>query len=117
VIQSRWNDLLRNLTDMQAAVMQFYRVQKVDGNVVYLCTDNRTHFERMNGHTDKLRVLEKAISKLHQARLRVRVVLVDSFDGLGSIEKPARQLPDDPLFSAAMQLGAEIHEDKPDREK
>jgi hypothetical protein len=88
-------------------VVQHFRVQRVDGNQLYLCTDNDFYFGRLSGQREKLQVIEKALYDVHRARLRVQVVLVESFDQAAAA-KPGDAPLDDPLLSLGMQLGAEI---------
>lgn len=121
-IQERWNDMLKAVqrySSSAPAVLHNYRVHRVDGNVVYLATTDSLFFGRLHGQPEKLKVIERALFDVHRVRVRVQVVLVESFDAPAENTggKASRKKSDNPLLSAAMQLGAEILEENPNREK
>lgn len=117
-ILERWEDMLRAVlrySSTAPGVLQYYRVQRVDGNTVYLATTDSLYFSRLHGQPEKLKVIEKALRDVHRERVRVQVVLVENFDhmseGGGEVKKSSKKLPDNPLLAAARELGADIRED------
>ncbi|HEX2620375.1 MAG TPA: hypothetical protein VHL11_09515, partial [Phototrophicaceae bacterium] len=92
--------------------VQHFRVQRVEGNQVFIATDNELFFGRLNGQREKLQVIERALYDVHRLRLKVMVLLVENLDEVGNIQSNASF--DDPLLSLGAQLGAEIHE-KPEK--
>jgi DNA polymerase III subunit gamma/tau len=109
VITQYWNDMLRALSKYSSSapgVVQHFRAHRVDGNQLYLCTDNELFFGRLNGQHEKLKVIEKALYDVHKTRLKVQVLLVDNFEGTGAAQPDTPF--DDPLLSLGAQLGAEI---------
>ncbi len=69
-----------------------------------MATDNDVFYGRLSGQRQKLRVIERALFDIHNVKLRVSVLLVQSFDQAAEDAPP----PDDPLLSLGAQLGAEI---------
>jgi hypothetical protein len=107
-VTQKWNEMLRALSKYSSSapgVVQHFRVQRIDGNQLYICTDNDFYFGRLNGQREKLQVIEKALYDVHRARLKVQVVLVTTFDEGGSKQGG---IYDDPLLALGAQLGAEI---------
>ena len=110
VIQDRWDDMLKALYKYSRSgpdVVQAYRVQRVDGNVVYLCTDDNFLYGRLSGQDEKLHVIEKALYDVHQMRLNVQVTLVDNMAKAENGDSKAEPI-DDPVISQALELGAKI---------
>ncbi len=108
VVQARWGEMLRVLNKLNRsapAVLQYYRVNKVEGNVLYIATDNELYFKRLYGETQKLAIVERALWEVHKVSLRVQVKLVDSMDNTRS---PDDIIYDDPLLQEGSQLGAII---------
>jgi DNA polymerase-3 subunit gamma/tau len=106
-VVERWNDMLRALNRYSTSapsVVQHFRVHRVDGNQLFMATDNDLFFGRLHGQRQKLRVIERALYDIHKVKLRVSVLLVETFDAAAENAAP----PDDPLLSLGAQLGAEI---------
>lgn len=115
IVMQKWTDMLRALNRYSSSapsVVQHFRVQRIDGNQLYMCTDNELFFKRLNGQVEKLRTIERALYDVHHVRLKVLVTLVESFDELQG-SRTSSPL-DDPLLSLGAQLGAEIQE-KPEK--
>lgn len=117
-ILERWEEMLRAVlrySSTAPGVLQYYRVQRVDGNTVYLATTDGLYFSRLNGQPEKLQVIEKALRDVHRVRVRVQVVLVEHFDQMAEVgkdvKKSSKKLPDNPLLAAARELGADITEE------
>mgnify|MGYP001195848808 CR=1 FL=1 len=87
VISTRWNDVLTALLKINStspAVMQEFRVHHVDGNTVYLSTDNHVIFDRINPFPDKRKIVERALKAVFGITLHVQVLLVDSTGAVSS---------------------------------
>lgn len=110
-VTQRWNDMLRALSRYSSSapgVVQHFRVQRVDGNQLFICTDNEFYFGRLNGQREKLQVIERALYDVHQVRVRIMVALVENFDQANKTTSSATMPMDDPILSLGAQLGAEI---------
>ncbi len=110
VIQDRWEDMLKAMHKYSRSgpdVVQNFRVQRVDGNIVYLCTNNNFLYGRLNGQDEKLHVIEKALWDVHKMRLNVQVILVDNLAKTENDDGKSGTI-DDPLISQALELGAKI---------
>ena len=92
-------------------VVANFRIQRADGNTVYLATDNQVFYDRLQDPR-KVKVVEKALYEVHRQRLYVKVVMVSTMTpetDSGEHEVPAADAPlDDSLLSLGKELGAEI---------
>lgn len=114
-VQERWAEMLRILNKLNRsapAVLQHYRVNKIEGNVLYIATDNELYFKRLHGEEQKLSVVERALWEVHKVGLRVQVKLVDAMDNTRSPDEIVDL--NDPLLQEARQMGAQI---KPEETK
>lgn len=112
-----WNEFLRVLNRINQnapPVLEYYRVQKVVGNTVYLATDSKFYFERLHNQGEKLAVIETAFKTLYRKRLRVQVVLVSDMHQLDRQLDPKLQ---DPIAQEAVTLGGEVKLDAPKARK
>lgn len=112
-LQSQWNEFLRaahKYSSSAPSVLEYYFVQKVDGNLVFLATDHPLYFERLSGHKEKLMVVQRAFFDVHKIRLRVQVVLVDKSQrsAPGSSNTIAT---DDPILLLGDELDADVEEE------
>ncbi len=118
VVREKWSDMLRALGKINRTgpdLVQYFRPLKVDGNVIYLGTDNDLYFERLN-HPQKLDLVERALYAVHRVQLRVRVIMsaAGADFSAGSEGQPAGSPPNsafdeaDPLLALGRELGAEI---------
>ncbi len=92
-------------------MMPYFRVQRVVGNVVYLCTDNAVFFDRVQPYPDKRQVIEKALADIFQKSLSVQIVMVKTQEMETAASSPAPEDnvdSSDSLLSTGMELGAEI---------
>jgi DNA polymerase-3 subunit gamma/tau len=106
-IKEKWVDMLRQLGRLNKTgpdVVQHFWAIKVDGNTVYLGTDNGLFFERLQ-HPTKLELVERSLSIVHRIPLRVKIVM--SSGGGGEAGAPMIDA-DDPLLAHGRELGAEI---------
>lgn len=123
VIHQKWSDMLRVLFKLNQGappVVEKFRVQKVDGNVVFICTNEKFYFERLN-YPEKIAVVEHALKTIHRIPLRVQLALVTELpqvpmDGGGGETNDSGDTPiDDPVLSMGLELGGRIKtDDKPD---
>lgn len=112
-VRQHWNNVLQvvyRYSSSAPAVMQNFRVQRVEGNTVTLATDKEFYLKRLQ-HPEKLQLIEFALKETHKKALKVRLALVENVENLGSGESAtAKTRSDDPFITAAKeQLGAEIH--------
>ncbi|GAB4513420.1 MAG: hypothetical protein OHK0046_14080 [Anaerolineae bacterium] len=109
VVQAKWSDMLRALYRLNRTapeVVEKYRVFKVDGNVVYICTDDEFLFRRLEGQQAKLEIIETALFNIHNVPLNVQVVLVDDTG-----QQRDNDDIDDPVIRTVLELGGEIQTD------
>lgn len=94
-INDRWIEILRvmaGINSQSPAVMEHYRAVRVKGNHVVLGTTNALFFNRIHGHTEKIKIVEQALSRYFKKQLRVSVTLLDSD---GSLPGGASDFPPD----------------------
>jgi DNA polymerase-3 subunit gamma/tau len=110
VIQERWMDMLKVLHRYSSTgpdLMKYFRVLRVDGNTVWLATENNLFYDRLQA-PEKIQLLERVLSQVHGVGLRVKIALTNGGDtgntGGGSLPYD----PNDPLLAAGRELGAEI---------
>lgn len=107
-IREQWGKTMHILGQRSSnapEVMRYFRVLRVDGNIIYLGTDTELYYEKLQ-YPEKVQLLEQVFSHVHKNPLRIKIVLVG-----GDI--PGETLPDsvdmsDPLASLGAELGAEI---------
>jgi len=113
IIRDKWVDMLRALGKLNKTgpdLVQYFRPLKVDGNIVFLGTDNQLYLERLQ-HPAKLQLVERSLSAVHKMPLKVKVIIVNGGEGgeAGTSGEPMPGLPlDDPLLALGRELGAEI---------
>jgi len=110
VINERWDQVLQamgKISRTSPEVMRYFRVQRVDGNIVFICTDNQVYFDRIYPYPEKKKVVEQALSNMFKVRLHVQVVKVNDMNTLGD-EVTSVNITDDPLLATGRELGAEI---------
>jgi DNA polymerase-3 subunit gamma/tau len=109
-VNESWEKVLRALyrySKTSPDVMKYFRAQRVDGNVVVLATDNEVYYQRINPYPEKRKTIEKALRDVFNMPLKVQIVLGNIQGHEGNM--PVTGLdPDDPIFSAGIELGAEI---------
>jgi DNA polymerase-3 subunit gamma/tau len=116
-IANDWGELLKVLHRINKhapAVLEYYRVYRVEGNTVYLATDNQLYFERLHNQSEKLAVIEVAFKTLYQKRLRVQVVMVSD---INQIDRELDPKLKDPIAQEAVTLGGEVKPDAPKARK
>ncbi len=111
VIKDRWNDVLKVLfrySSSAPAVMEYFNVTRVDGNVIILGTNMDLYYQRLQ-HPDKIKVIERALYDVHKQQLRIRLLLLSGDSNGDDSAREADVNVDDPLISTAKELGAKIH--------
>ena len=106
-INDRWDEVLRVMSRFSKTspdVMKYFRAQRVEGNVVYLVTENETFFRRINPYHAKQEVIVRALREVFRVPFTLHLALG------GAAASPAEQPLDlnDPLLSAGAEYGAEI---------
>jgi DNA polymerase-3 subunit gamma/tau len=118
VIREKWNITLKALyrySKNGPDLMQYFRVVRVDGNTLYLGTDNTLYYEKLQ-YPEKIQVLERVFFEVHRVRLHVRLTMVSPSELQDTPVEPQNFDPSDPLLSEGAQLGAKITPvDKPKR--
>jgi hypothetical protein len=114
-IHQKWGDMLTALYKRNQSapeVVKAYRVHHVDGNLVYICTDDEFLFGRLDGELEKLGVIERAFYDVHRIGLRVQVILVDNLEQIAEAQQTDSDEVDDPLVRLGLdELGAQITDD------
>ncbi len=107
-VRARWEQMLNRLGQLNrsapAAIREYFRPQRVEGDMVYLATDSALYFDRMQDDRRR-RIVEQALSEVHQTTLRIRIVM-----GSAASTKIAY---DDPLLAGFAETGATIQEIQP----
>ncbi|MEP7293519.1 MAG: hypothetical protein ABI835_17165, partial [Chloroflexota bacterium] len=115
-INGKWDKVLRAMykySKTSPDVMRYFRVQRVEGSTVYLCTDNEVFYKRIQPYPEKRLIIEKALADVFHVTMTVHVVMVNSTEleamnnGLAS-ESGAPIDSSDSLLSTGIELGAEI---------
>ncbi|MFQ3567480.1 MAG: DNA polymerase III subunit gamma/tau [Aggregatilineales bacterium] len=110
-LRERWETVLRALqrySSTSRGVMDYFRVLRIDGNVVTLGTDQDFYYKRIAAAEDKKRLIERAFYDVFRVPVRVQVALVSD---LGANEREETALGidrDDPLISTGIEFGAEV---------
>ncbi len=107
-IRERWTEMLKVLHRYSSTgpdVVQHFRALRVDGNLIYIGTDNKFYYDRLDD-PKKLNVLERALSEVHRIRLRTQIALVENLEqATNGDSHPSNPDIDDPLLSEGLNLG------------
>ena len=119
-INEKWDRVLRAMykySKTSPDVMRYFRVQRVEGDTVYLCTDNEVYYKRIQPYPEKREIIEKALVDVFHTKMVVQVVLVSGSDLAAMTSGTGDGAPidsGDSLLSTGIELGAEIKKlDKP----
>jgi DNA polymerase-3 subunit gamma/tau len=114
-INEKWERVLKAMARYSSTspeLMRYFRALRVEGNVVYLCTDNELFFNRIQPYPEKLGVIEKALADVFRMSIRVQVVKVTVQEmaavSSGSAAVGGTVDTSDPLLSTGIELGAEV---------
>ncbi|HVU13708.1 MAG TPA: DNA polymerase III subunit gamma/tau [Phototrophicaceae bacterium] len=114
LMNERWDKVLRALMRYSKTgpeVMKNFRVQRVEGSTVYLCTDNETFYKTIQPYPDKRKAIERALGDVFRVDMTVAIVLVSPQEMEAVSSGGATNAPidtNDPLLSKGLELGAEI---------
>jgi hypothetical protein len=103
-ISERWEDVLRAMyrhNQTAPEVMRYFRVVKVDGRTLTLATDQEVYFQRINPYPEKKQVIAKALYDVFHEKMLITVL---DIHGRSAVSRDHSS--DDPLLSAASELGA-----------
>ncbi len=110
-IRTKWGQLLSSLHRLNKsapAVVEYFRVHHVDGNTVYLCTDHELYYQRLNGETQKLNIVERALWDVHGVDLRVQVIMVDDINSIAAVTDNTIGMDNPVIRSAVENLGGQF---------
>ena len=114
-INEKWDKVLRAMyrySKTSPDVMRYFKVQRVEGGTVYLCTDNEVYYKRIQPYPEKRQVVEKALGDVFRVQMIVQVVMVSSQEleamNSGTVSESGAIDMNDPLLSTGIELGAEI---------
>lgn len=112
-INQEWPQVLKALARYSKTspdVMQYFRAFRVEGNVVWLATDNKVYYDRIYGQAQKLEVIMRVLQEVFRVPLKVQIALVSTAElragGDAAKSKPVDA--NDPLLSAGLEMGATI---------
>lgn len=119
-VNQKWRETLQAVSQYSstgASVLAQYRVHHVDGNLVYLCTDNELFFNRLSGFPQKIGVIEQALYDVHKIGLRVQVIRVADMSQINIAENENIPTIDDPVIQEGLELGAQLNRKSPKRSR
>ena len=115
-LNEKWDKVLRALYKYSKTapdVMRYFKVQRVEGSTVFLCTDNDVYYKRIQPYPEKRQAIERAIGDVFNAQVTVQVVMVsgaelEAMNNGAAVESRAAIDSSDSLLSTGIELGAEI---------
>jgi DNA polymerase-3 subunit gamma/tau len=113
MIVAKWPQTLKALEKYSTtgpAVLEQFTVLRVDGNLLYMGTQDVVYYKRLAGQDQKLKAISRALHDVHTVWLRVQVELMGDAARQGNTESRASE---DPLLSAARDLGARVLPESP----
>jgi hypothetical protein len=113
MIVAKWPQTLKALEKYSTtgpAVLEQFTVLRVDGNLLYMGTQDVVYYKRLAGQDQKLKAISRALHDVHSVWLRVQVELMGDAARQGNTESRASE---DPLLSAARDLGARVLPESP----
>lgn len=115
-IVAKWAETLRALVKYSStgpAVLEYFKVQRIDGNLLYIATNTDVYYRRLAGQEPKLQAISRALYDVHKVWLRVQVELTgETAQSGGSVGQGSSS--NDPLLSAARDLGARVQPEIPE---
>jgi DNA polymerase-3 subunit gamma/tau len=106
VINAQWDTVLAALlryNPTAPGVMREYHVHHVDGNAVFLATNNAIYYDRINPFPEKKRLIERALRDVFRQPLRVQIILIDGAGGIQAGEDAEAE--NDPLMNEINATG------------
>lgn len=111
-INEKWDKVLRAMyrySKTSPDVMRYFKVQRVEGSTVYLCTDNEVYYKRIQPYPEKRQVVERALGDVFRAQMTVQIVLVNAQEmeamGSGGASESEGIDMNDPLLSTGIGFG------------
>jgi len=109
LVNDRWEDVLKMMSRWSRTspdVMKYFRAQRVEGNTVFLVTENEMFFKRISPFPQKQEVIVKALREIFRVPLVVQIVMAGAAPA-SAASQPELDL-NDPLLSVGTEYGAEI---------
>ncbi|NDJ61113.1 MAG: DNA polymerase III subunit gamma/tau [Chloroflexi bacterium] len=118
-VAAQWEAVLKQMGHIHRTspeVMKHFRVHHVEGNTVFLCTDNEFFFGRVNPHPEKRQIVERALTDHFRQPLRIQLLQVTEAEMAAPTAVSEAQPTDakDPLLDIAKRRGAQIRPATPD---
>lgn len=113
-VVAKWSATLKALekySSTGAPVLEQFKVLRVDGNLLYIGTNSVVYYKRLAGQDQKLKAISRALHDVHSHWLRVQVELMG--DAARQEGNTVSQASEDPLLSAARDLGARVLPETP----
>lgn len=112
-VAQKWGQTLKALERYSStgpAVLEHFKISRVDGNLLYIATDNVVYYRRLAGQDQKLKAISRALNDVHDLWLRIQVELVGDAVRQGNTDS---QVAEDPFLTTARELGAHVLPDSP----
>lgn len=110
-VNEKWQAVLRRMYSYSKTapeVMRYFRAHHVEGNVVYLGTDNETYYNRIQPFPEKRRVIELALADIFRMAISVQIIKISSQELTAVGVVISTEDANDPLLSTGIELGAQI---------
>lgn len=109
-VREKWGQMLFLLGKRSSnapEVMRYFKVLRVDGNVIHLGTETYLYYEKLQV-PEKVQLIEQVLSHVHKTPLRLKIVLLNSGESAEDAAPSETVDMNDPLVSLGAELGAEI---------
>lgn len=120
VINEKWTTVLQRMlkhSKTAPEIMRNFRAHRVEGNVVYLGTDNDVYYDRIYPFPDKRKVIERALADVFRMALAVQIIKVSSHELSAAGRAISAEEASDPLLAAGIEMGAQIERIDPSTEQ
>ncbi|MBK8022948.1 MAG: DNA polymerase III subunit gamma/tau [Chloroflexi bacterium] len=110
-INEKWKTILQRMhrySKTAPEIMRHFRAHHVEGNVVFLGTDNDTYYNRIQPYPEKRKVIELSLADIFHMQLSVQIIKVSSGDLNAASAPISAEAALDPLLAAGLELGAQI---------
>jgi len=110
-IAERWEDVLKAMfrhNKTSPEIMRYFRVHKVEGNLVTLVTEEESYYQRINPYPEKKKVVEAGLKDVFNLRLKIQVAVLKAGGDTSAPQAKASLSPDDPLMALSSEFGANI---------
>jgi hypothetical protein len=109
-VRDKWGQMLFLLGKRSSnapEVMRYFKVLRVDGNVIHLGTETYLYYEKLQV-PEKVQLIEQVLTHIHKTPLRLKIILLNSGDSAEDAVPAESVDMNDPLVSLGAELGAEI---------